>query len=586
MIKLINGEIKKIFLKPAIFVITALLVFALTLSIFIYKPAKRNDTVVSVSGTTVGQMYDASFGSTQPTNTLSKNYLQTTYVNSSTNIINFYLNQIENEEISKKQELLNKLKSIKTGSYQNYRKKVFNSGADEDLTAKENLRNAFKTDLVDFNDLYTSYINGSNGFYYLLLSSSDKNDLDVFLTSCLSRPFTASITHTATINEVEENGLNIFINLENYINKMEVFSPLKEDLETAKTNLEKGIENTQKIEEEIIAYKNENPSEKSLEAKKEFNKLITRYQQANENIYNLTLATINSSALKDLSDNEIQNFYQFSNYEYKTKYLINEQKNICKYYLETNKYAFEYANPLSLSVTSNFETNAYDFMYFALEICSFIIIVYVVFLGATMITGEYASGTMKLLAIRPYSRRKILGSKLLATILVGLIFLLITFIITFITGGILFGFASMPMLLIFNATSVTSLSPILVILILFICKTIEITFYAIFSLAISTLFKSNAGSIVVAILVYFASFVLSVFSANIGVLKILPFVNTNLFAYFGSHLVSQSNNLLANMFSRIIGNDMTFFISFAIITIFSAIIYFLTSYIFRTRDIK
>lgn len=586
MIKLINGEIKKIFLKPAIFIITALLVFALTLSIFIFKPAKRNDTIVSVSGTTISQMYDASFGSTQSSNTLSKSYLQETYVNSSNNIIEYYLSQIENDDVNKKQELLNKLKSIKNGSYQNYRKKVVNSGANEDLESKENLRNAFKTDLIEYNDLYTTYINGSNGFYYLLLSTSEKNNLDVFLTSCLSRPFAGTMTHTATINEVEDNGLNIFVNLENYINKMKVFLPLKDDLEIAKQNIEKGLENTNKIEELIVAYKNENPSEKSLEAKKEFNKLITRYQQANENIYNLTLATINSSALKDLSDNEIQSFYQFSNYEYKTKYLLNEQKNICKYYLETNKYAFEYANPLNLSVTSNFDANAYDFMFFALEICSFIIVIYVVFLGATMITGEYASGTMKLLAIRPYSRRKILGSKLLATIIVGIIFLLITFIVTFITGGILFGFASMPMLLVFNATSITSVSPIVVICILFVCRMLEIAFYAILSLAISTLFKSNAGSIIVAILIYFASFILSVFSANIGFLKVLPFVNTNLFAYFGSHLTSQSNNLLANMFSRVIGNDMNFFISFAIITIFSAVIYFITSYIFRKRDIK
>lgn len=584
MIKLINGEIKKIFLKPAIFVITALLVFALTLSIFIFKPAKRNDTLVSVSGTTISQMYDASFGSTQSSNTLSKNYLQTTYVESSSNIIDFYSTQLENKEISKKQELLNKLKSIETGSYYVYNKKFTNSSPDEDLASKDNLRNAFKLDLIEFNNLYTSYINGNNGYYYLLLSTDIKTDLDVFLTSCLSRPFAESMTHFATIEEI--GNLKLFVNLENYINKMEVFSPLEKDLETAKTQLEKGKENIQKIEEDIIAYKNDNPSEKSLEAKKEFNTLITRYQQANENIYNLTLATINSSALNNLSDNEIQSFYQFSNYEYKTKYLMNEQKNICKYYLETNKYAFEYANPLSLSVTSNFEANVYDFMYFALEICSFIIIVYVVFLGATMITGEYASGTMKLLAIRPYSRRKILGSKLLATIIVGLIFLLITFIVTYITGGILFGFASMPMLLVFNSTMVTSLNPIFVILVLFACRLLEITFYAILSLAISTLFKSNAGSIIVAILIYFASFVLSVFSANIGFLKVLPFVNTNLFAYFGSHLTSQSNNLLANMFSRVIGNDMNFFISFAIITIFSVIIYYLTSYIFRTRDIK
>ncbi len=593
MIKLIKGELKKIFLKPAIFVITALLVIALTVSVFIYKPAVRNDAPVSVPGNTVNDVYSASFGASSDTSsyyTLSKISLNETYIKSSNDIIEFYLNQLNDENLGKKQELLDKLHSIKVGSYLSYKNFVDASKPDnedtiDNLAKKDEKRNKVKEELIELNNLYTTYINGNNGFYYVLMSSNEKTNLDVFLSSCLSRPFSESLTHLATINEIE-TGLNMFNNLEDYINKMENFSPKKTELEKAKSNLDKSVENLNEIENQIVSYKNNNAQDKSLESKKEINRLISRYAFASENAFNLTVYTINGSALNNLDDNEIQNLYQFEDAEYKTKYLINEQKEICEYYLKTNKYANEYANALSLSQTSNFEANAYDFMYFALEICSFIIIVYIVYLGATMITGEYAGGTMKLLAIRPYSRRKILLSKLLATIIVGAISLLITFIVTFIIGAILFGLSSMPVLLTFNASSAVATSPVVIMLILFICKMLEVMFYAIFSLALSTLFKSNAGSIIVSILVYFASFVLSVFSANIGILKILPFVNTNLFIYFGSHLTGQSNSLLANMFSRVIGADMNFYISFAIITIFSVIIYVLTSALFRKRDIK
>ena len=287
-----------------------------------------------------------------------------------------------------------------------------------------------------------------------------------------------------------------------------------------------------------------------------------------------------------MSDNEIQNKYQFQDSNFKTKYSINERKLICKYYLETNKYAFEYANPLSLTISSSFETNVYDFMYFALELCSFIIIIYVIYLGATMITGEYASGTMKLLAIRPYSRRKILFSKLLATCLIGLIFLIITFIVTFISCGILFSLNSLPMLLMFNAQTITSTSPIVVMIILFICKSIEIIFYAIFALSISTLFKSNSGSVIISILIYFVSIILTMFTTSLGIIKFIPFVNTNLFGYFGSHMITSSNNVVANMFSKVLANDMNIYISFVIILLFSALLYLLTNYVFKKRDIK
>jgi len=586
MIKLIKGELKKIFLKPTIFVVTAMLVFALALSIFLFNPAKRNDIQINISGATVSQMYDASFGSTQANNTLSKDYLINNYINSSENIINFYSNQIQDSAVNKKQELLNKIDSIKKGSYTAYRAKVNTTAADVDVNEKNTLRENFKNDLSEFNTLYTNYVNGTNGFYYVLLSSEEKTNFDVFLTTALTRPFNSTITHTATINEVEENGLDIFNTIIRYINKMEVFTPTEESLTEAQNYLNKSKNALDEIENDIETLKNTNPYENSLEVKNKFKNLVVKYYSASFNAYNLTQLVINDSALQNINDNTIQNSFQFANQTYKTKYSINEQKNIRIYYLETNKYSSEYANPLSLTKASNAEANAYDFMYFALEICSFIIILYVVFLGATMITGEYAQSTMKLLAIRPYSRRKILASKLISSIIVGIIFLIITFLVTFLIGGILYDLTSLPMLLIFNSTFVTSAHPIVLILILFMSKIIEISFFTIFALFISTISKSNAGSVIISVLIYFASFILAAFSSTIPILNLLPFVNTNLFIYFGSSSLGTAANPLLSIFNRTIGNNLNFWISFIIILIFSIIIYVVTSITFRKKDIK
>ncbi len=581
--RLTKGELKKIFLKPGIFVVTALLVVVLTLSALLFKPQSRlESSVVNISGTKIGQMYSNSYGASSDKSNLSKEYLEKTYINLSSTIIDFYMS--EDSSNSKKQELINFVDNIIDNEYNEFRRLA----KDDADCLNENTkvaRNKLKDKLISFQNLYFDYINGTNGFYYLLMNADEKTSFDVFLQECVTSPFVSSLTATATINKIDE--LKIFIKSKETINKMQAFLPKSEDLLKAKENLENAKTKINQIGNEIEEFWNLNKNSDDPKLKLEFRTLVTKYSQANSNAYNLSKYTIYSSALSEFSDDYIQSLYQFENEEYKTKYSIIEQKNICNYYLSTNKYAFEYASPLSLQTSSNSQPNAYDFMFFALEFCSFIIVIYVVFLGATMIAGEYSNGTMKLLAIRPYSRKKILFSKLLATLSVGLIFLLITFVVTYILGAILFGSASLPILLIFNAESVTSVPPIVSILMLFLCKTIELIFYAIFAISISTWFKSNAGSVVVSLLLYFVSFILTMFTPSLGIIKYLPFVNTNLFGYFGSHLISTtSNNIFVTMFSKVIANDMNFYISFAVVAFFSSILYAITSVIFSKRDIK
>ena len=58
--KLIKGEIKKIFFKPGIFVVTALLVLILAVSAIIFNVNPRKDSLVNVDGTNITQMYDRS----------------------------------------------------------------------------------------------------------------------------------------------------------------------------------------------------------------------------------------------------------------------------------------------------------------------------------------------------------------------------------------------------------------------------------------------------------------------------------------------------------------------------------------------
>lgn len=582
LFKLIKGELKKIFLKSGIFVVTTILVVVLVFSASLFNPNKRDEPTVPVSGRTVSQVYDNSFGSTADNNNYSKKYVLA-QVDVSEQLVNYYDGLLSSESNSKKAELQQSLDTA-ISSYEKYKKAGNGVGSNWQATELEALRNQVKIDIENFSSLFNSLCKGNDGYYYILISEKNKDNLSDFLSRATTEPFVANLEYKTTYEKIEE--LQVYSVIQNALNEIENFTPSLSTVNTTKNYVQTVKDNLNAQENEILNFKLENASSNDPDIVKEFKYKILKYKTYALNVKDLIKYSILYSGLEKFNDTEIQNLYAIKDEIYTTKYKINETKLIYEYYLNNNSTALDYATPLSFETTSNFEATGYDFMYFSLTLCSFVIIAYILFLGAGMIAGEQANGTLKQLAIRPYSRQKLLLSKLLSTILVGIIFLALSLVITLIIGGVLYGLESLPMLFVFNSTSVISVSPITVLVVLFLCLLMQIVFYAVLSLSISTLFKSNSGSIVVSILIYVISIILSMFVTSLGFLKFLPFVNVNLFGYFGSNMVYSSTNIIARMFTASIPNDFNFYIALTIMLGFTIIIYTITSVVFSKRDIK
>jgi len=585
MFKLINGELKKIFLKNGIFVVTALLVLVLTFSAFLFKPAERSKAELSsFKGDTIAQAYTNSFGSSSSSD--SKENINKNYVQVAENVVIYYRDALLDSNNSKKQDLVNSLNEA-IDAWENYKKKGNSVGVNWKGEELEDLRSEVKRTLDNFSIMFNSYAKGQENYYYILIPQDLKEEISLFLTKATTEPFFKELSYSGTYEKINE--MEIYSKLTKYLERINNFMPTQEAVDEVLGFIETAKANLALQESEIEELKNENAGTKRSEAPELFQELkdkIIRYKFYSINLNELVKYSILDSAVENFTDNEIQSFYKINENTYTTKYKIHENKLIHKYYLDNNKTELDYANPLSLETTSNFEANGYDFMYFALTLCSFVIIAYVLFLGAGMIASEQTNGTLKLLAIRPYSRNKLLFSKLLSTILIGVIFLTLSFIITLIVGGILYGTSSLPILLAFNSSIVTSVSPIVAILILYATLLIQIIFYAILSICISTLFKSSAGSIVVSILIFFASLILTMFLSSLGILKYLPFVNVNLFGYFGSNTVVSETNIIARMFTATVANDMNLYISMLISMLFAVVLYVITTAVFSKRDIK
>jgi len=69
-----------------------------------------------------------------------------------------------------------------------------------------------------------------------------------------------------------------------------------------------------------------------------------------------------------------------------------------------------------------------------------IIALFAIIMGGRIVANEFSNGTIKLLLIRPVKRWKVLVSKYISLLLYTLLMLLVLFVVSFLFGGILFGF--------------------------------------------------------------------------------------------------------------------------------------------------
>ena len=216
------------------------------------------------------------------------------------------------------------------------------------------------------------------------------------------------------------------------------------------------------------------------------------------------------------------------------------------------------------------------------------IIIYIVVLAAGTIAGEQSAGTMKLLAIRPFNRKKLLYGKMLAIFCVGLILLTVSSIATIVIGGINYGLGSATMLVIADATVAVPMSAFGVYIIAFMTMLIEIIFYATISIFISTVFKSNIGAVTVSILILFVSLVLNIIAINVPILRFLPFTNVNLFKYFGASFLSSNSaqNVLQGILTPSVFVGASFWFSFIYIAITIAVLNVASYFKFKNQDIK
>ena len=590
MIKLFKAELKKIFLRPGIFVMTALLAVILALSYLLYIPMPRNSTEISISKNTVSEIYN--YFSTGEMDYSKSNSLS--YVESTKSLIDSYRS---NNETSNVQKLTTDINTINDNIYSLIDRlgRVLSSPTSDGKEIANTLINNLKPSVCDFSNYFSSLISTTNPL--ILVNSETAQDITITLNS-LADILTLTTQPTQETYSNIRDKLNLYnvstsaneyeLNITSGIESIRDIVINQQFLDTLQTEYyDVGVARlaviSQNIDEFYSTINGNYELEGSTEKKEELNQKISFYYNTCKQLNQIVLSKIYLNIGQDYTDFEFSKFNGLENFNrYESEQSLSRQE----YLFDQNKMEYDYAVPFSFTSTSNFETNAYDFLYFVLELFSFIIIIYCVVIGSSMIAGEQNNGTLKLLAIRPYKRSKIMTSKILATLFFAFVFTLLSTIITFIAGGFMFGFNSAPILCVFNASTAFELSPIILTIIYLMALLLKIFTYIVLAFTISTLFRSYVGAVTVSIFCFFGTAILNLFVTSNNVIKFLPLNNLDLFRYMGGGTFANSTGSnIFNIFASPILPDMSFIFSLINIIITISVLLMITYLVFKNRDI-
>lgn len=520
--RLARAELNKLFQRPAIFLMAGFLVVALVLVSFFYNPTLRTDTRISYQGANTTEIH-TQFQAEKTTIIAELSSLvdeintETYNINNNSSRLDELKNLIANAEGALEDfhsELLKDSKNINNmrSKLEVYKTRVLNI---------QTFLSTIETNIDFF--ITTGQLNTLKSFFERLNNDIPSNttnytvdnmvELGNFLV--LNRNFSDHVY--PTLNALKEITLDVTeVNrlVEQYYNNIAVG-------ENSRLSL---YEN--QIEEYYLAHIGSSEEEDMQELNDMFSNYKSIVLMAKECLDNsFTLLKVN-----DISNATLSSYVGFSDLN---KYTLEESLTKNTYLLDNGKFDKDFANNFNFGTTAGFTTTAYDFTIYAMQILTFIIAVFCLFFGAGLIAGEFTGKTMKMLAIRPYTRNKIYLGKLLACVAFMLILLLISFVASFVVGAILYGVDLPNVLLIINATSATVVHPMVVMLIYLASSILNLLFYISLALLLSVVFRSSTVAVLTSFIVYVVTILCNMLMVTVSWFKWLPIAHLDIFKYFG-----------------------------------------------------
>lgn len=580
MNNVIQAELKKTVSKPGIYILALLLAIIMVLGVFIYKPSSKKEDDLQFSGSSILQIYQDDFGdgvsygfqaSADQMVATSKNSLTSYYVDGKS-----YSQKIDDL----KQEFEYNLNL--------YLQCAFSTISNPTYT-NEKRTNAVNS-LKALYDTVNNGLNLNNQNCYPIVTTKSNYDN---LTALYGDAHKLLQTNTSKIAEVCDEFNNTY-KTPIYDCLSQLYYPIidnskVEDYTIENNNSKYGrfVENKNAILQKIQELKNEaqSSSETNFNEEKinELKSLISNYYHYSQTYSNLIKYDLLTNALSSVKTKDKGSLLYLENAT-----LMESKSWLIKYeYLfDKNKNLADFANPLTIGIASNAESNGYDYAYFIMRMFSFVIIAYAIMAGAHTIAGEIKEGTMRYLAIRPVKRTSILFGKFIAIALMSIILIAFSGLISIIVGGCIYGLKTQMILTVFAGKYAITLHPIVMMLVYLLSLILELLVYLSIALLLSTFIKSDILAVTILMVVYLINVLLPIFSsASVGWLAYYPFSHISLYSLFGSSLVADSKNAFNLLMGAKVYPTTSLALTLVVITLIIVVCNVISAQIFKRKEI-
>lgn len=578
-LKLANRELKKIFLKPIMLVTFFAVIVALAITTFTFTPTQKSYTSVQLVGTNINMAYQNFL---DDSHTESKSAYDKVLEKQKNWITNYY-SKIKNQtEIEQFKSLVTQTQtSLNTLHYavKDYQTDKNQTNSDNVKTCYAALYNnasntsaflqaldsniSFYLKIEDF-DTLIDFFDGIAKNIPQAFSNPDLQYVEIcnFLLDNFDFKQISPIIQGITVLPITEEDINTM--LDEYYYK--IYSTDPENQETKLGILFTQIKN-------FAAQKSESTAQEDFDT---LNTLVSNYKSV---AYMSATALQNNWMIKSagtMDDINLKSCIGFTKYN---SYLYKQELAKYSFLLQNDKYDVDYLSTFSFNQDSGNSTNAFDFTIYAMQIVSFVLIIVSVFIASGTVASELSNGTMKMLAIRPYSRTKIIIGKLLATLSFMCIMLFISLLIAFGVGYFSYGIQTTNVLIVFDATNVVVLNAFCVIGLYFLSCILNLIFYICLTMFFSVLLKSNVISVIFGMGTYALSLVFNALLYAKDWFRYLPFAHLDLYKYLGTSLNS------GQFFGFSLANGINFDYSITYIAVTILVFIVSTVFIFRKRNI-
>ncbi|MFC4617152.1 ABC transporter permease [Camelliibacillus cellulosilyticus] len=217
------------------------------------------------------------------------------------------------------------------------------------------------------------------------------------------------------------------------------------------------------------------------------------------------------------------------------------------------------------------ETSVWGFSQYMTNMTLFIAIFTIIAAGG-MVSGEFGAGTIKLLLTRPVKRGTILLSKYVSTLFYSVILTVLSLVVSFIVGGLLFGFNGIgDPHLTYSQGAVHEHSMLGHIIAQYGFGYISIIIFATIAFMISTVFRNTALAIGLSVFAMMGSGLIIMFLSRYAWGKYVLFSNLDLTVYFDGGEPPYKG--------------MTLGFSLAVLVIYYIVFVAITWFSFKKRDV-